>query len=89
VTTVGQVEASSSPGRVEMKPAVVVCAVALVLVLTTAPSAAPQGASSSSGTGLGFVTNRCRALGDECRSAVRERTKNAVRAAFEDRGILL
>ena len=73
-----------------MKPAVVTCADALVLVLTTAANATstPQGASSSSGTGLVFVTNPVQSLGDECRRAVRNAARNAVRAAFEDRGIL-
>ena len=38
-------------GAVEMKPAAVVCVLALVLVLTAAESAAPDGLRGSSGVG--------------------------------------
>jgi len=71
-------------GAVEMKPAAVVCVLALVLVLTAAASAAPDVLRGSSGVGSVFVTNPVQSLGDESLTDQKDADAAVPQAAYHE-----
>ena len=67
-----------------MKPAAVVCVLALVLALTPAASAAPDALRGSSRVGSVFVTNPVQSLGDESLTNQKDADAAVPQAAYHE-----